>query len=334
MEGDLLRLDSVLSLMEEEGLGVLIPQSEWKKGVGVIRLTLIGLLLYIGEFLGAWLDGDDNGRFISWFETVRIRTNSNVLVPLKRALRLHSELGDEEHFVDPGSKTPYGAWLRVSGPLRHLGFSLVSVRPTYIWCGSSGLGFSRMERLGAQIFGEFRRDSSQPEMVVGEPPVGEPSIQERLAEEQERLAVKRGKEKERIWVVGPPFDWPNPPLRIQWAFPFVQLRLFVKLLQAHLLLLNPGSLRLVVNWSFRGLSQVAAMASLMWGSKSPSSGVELPAFEGLVSGFLGCVPVADEVVAVVGAVADARASRVVCLCLSVVVQVGVPRSALLLILLL
>ncbi|KAK4424535.1 hypothetical protein Salat_1646900 [Sesamum alatum] len=45
MDGDLLRLDSMLSLTVEEGEGVSIPQSEWEKGSGGFRLMLVGRLL-------------------------------------------------------------------------------------------------------------------------------------------------------------------------------------------------------------------------------------------------------------------------------------------------
>ncbi|KAK4425444.1 hypothetical protein Salat_1738400 [Sesamum alatum] len=45
MEGDLLRLDSALSLAEEEGSGVIIPQAEWEKGASGFQLTLVGRVL-------------------------------------------------------------------------------------------------------------------------------------------------------------------------------------------------------------------------------------------------------------------------------------------------
>ncbi|KAK4424562.1 hypothetical protein Salat_1649700 [Sesamum alatum] len=45
MEGDILKLDSVLSLSEEEASGPVIPLSEWNKGSDGYGLTLIGCLL-------------------------------------------------------------------------------------------------------------------------------------------------------------------------------------------------------------------------------------------------------------------------------------------------
>ncbi|KAK4438736.1 hypothetical protein Salat_0208200 [Sesamum alatum] len=194
MDGDILRLDSVLSLIVEEGEGVCIPQSDWTIGLGGFRLTLVGRLLsprsvnfevlkdsltcmfhtvrgvvvrkvsesrfclifnhfedlrrvldlrpwifyrnlvvlqplsssadpievnldwspffvhvhdlplaqrtvavmrYIGARLGAWLDAEDVAKDISWYDTVRIWININITAPLKCALRLCSEFGDE-----------------------------------------------------------------------------------------------------------------------------------------------------------------------------------------------------------------------------------------------
>ncbi|KAK4413541.1 hypothetical protein Salat_2766700 [Sesamum alatum] len=289
MESDLLKLDTVLSLTEEEAPGLVIPQSDWEKGAGGFRLTLVGRLLthrsvlfdslkdslvrqfqtargvlvrkvsdsrfclvfnhfedlrrvldlrpwifdrnlvvlqplaltgdplttnldwcpffvhvhdlpypqrtvavvrYIGDCLGAWMDATDISRDISWFENVRVRLNINVTVPLKCALRLRSEHGDEvvvrfsyerlpnfcymcskighieqfcelrfqEHFVDPGSCNPYGAWLRAAGPMRRLGQPSVAVRPTYVWRSPSVAGCAGVNRRGVHIFGDFRRE--------------------------------------------------------------------------------------------------------------------------------------------------------------------------------
>ncbi|KAK4423519.1 hypothetical protein Salat_1934700 [Sesamum alatum] len=303
MADDLLRLDSVLSLTAEEGEGVVIPQSEWEKGSGGFRLTLLGRLLsyrsvnfdalkdslinifqaspgvvvrkvsesrfcpifyhfedlrrmfelrpwifyrnlviiqssptadplsvdlnwcpffvhihylpygqcivvvvrYIGECLGAWLDGEDISRHISWYESVRIRININIAVPLKRALHLRSECGDElcdlrfqDQFVDPGTKTPYGAWLRAYGPMRRIGSVSSSVQPTYIWRDASSSGTAGIHRRGVHIFGDFRQDSIEPsrlELVVEGDPVGFPSLRERFAAVQEQLDWLFGKEK-------------------------------------------------------------------------------------------------------------------------------------------
>ncbi|KAK4415646.1 hypothetical protein Salat_2672000 [Sesamum alatum] len=345
MENDLLRLDSVLSLMVEEGSGVVILRSEWDKGSGGFRLTLVGRLLshrsvhfdalkvsltnilhpakgvvvrkvsesrfclifnhfedlrrvldlrpwifdrslvviqplssmvdpltvdldwcpffvhvhdipysqrtvavvrYIGNCLGAWLEEVDIARFISWFETVRIRININVTKPLKRALRLRLEQGDEvvvrffyerlpnfcylcgklghigqycdlrfqEHFVDPGSQTPYGAWLRASGPDPRIGSGSVPARPTYIWHGSSSSGLLGSGLQGAHIFGDFLRGSVRWEAVIEKVPVGGSPHQEWLEEVKKRLAIQQGKEKinlsrrlmdERSDSTGPPF---------------------------------------------------------------------------------------------------------------------------------
>ncbi|KAK4438483.1 hypothetical protein Salat_0182600 [Sesamum alatum] len=45
MESDILKLDSALSLTEEEATSVVIPQSDWDKGVDGYRFTLVGRLL-------------------------------------------------------------------------------------------------------------------------------------------------------------------------------------------------------------------------------------------------------------------------------------------------
>ncbi|KAK4439151.1 hypothetical protein Salat_0250000 [Sesamum alatum] len=200
MEGDIMRLDSVLSLIVEECVGVVIPQSEWEKGSGGFRLTFVGRLPfdsdlcrgldllpwtfdwnlvviqslsptanplsvdldwcpffinvhdlsfaqrtfvvvhYIGKCLGAWLDVEDVGRYILWYDT--------------------------DHFVDPGTKTPYGC--------------------------------SGVRWLGAHIFGDFRWDSIDspwPEVVARGGLVGLASLQERLAKSPEQLPVKCGQKE-------------------------------------------------------------------------------------------------------------------------------------------
>ncbi|KAK4428494.1 hypothetical protein Salat_1149000 [Sesamum alatum] len=100
--------------------------------------------------LGSWLHASDISRDIAFHEMVRIGINLNVTLPLKRALRLCSETGEEtvvrfsyerlsnfsylcgklgqisrfcdlrfgDQFSDPGSHMPYGAWLHASGPSR------------------------------------------------------------------------------------------------------------------------------------------------------------------------------------------------------------------------
>ncbi|KAK4426699.1 hypothetical protein Salat_1438600 [Sesamum alatum] len=232
MESDLLKLDTVLSLTEDEAPGLVISQSDWEKGAGGFRLTLVGRLLthrsvlfdslkdslvrlfqtargvsirkvsdsrfclvfnhfedlrrvldlrpwifdrnlvvlqslaptadplttnldwssffvhvhdlpyaqrtvavlrYIGDCLGAWMDEADINRDISWFENVRVRLNINVTVPLKRALRLRSEHGDEV-------------------------VSSEAVRPTYVWRSPVGGDNPGSNRRGAHIFGDFRRE--------------------------------------------------------------------------------------------------------------------------------------------------------------------------------
>ncbi|KAK4426643.1 hypothetical protein Salat_1433000 [Sesamum alatum] len=180
-----------------------------------IRKRKVAVVRYIGDCLGAWLDVEDIARDISWYDTIRVRINLNITVPLKHALRLRSEHGDEvvvrfsyerlpnfcylcsklghigqlcdlrfsENFEDPGSKTPYGAWLRASGPIRRFGVLSNSVRPTYIWRGASTSELSETRRRGAQIFGDFRRDnlgSVEPVAAAGGGSTGIPAFQERL----------------------------------------------------------------------------------------------------------------------------------------------------------
>ncbi|KAK4424536.1 hypothetical protein Salat_1647000 [Sesamum alatum] len=179
---------------------------------------------------GAWLDIEDIGRDISWYDTIRIRINLNITVPLKRALRLHMELGDElvvrfsykrlrkfcylcgklghigqlcdlrfqEHFEDPSTKTPYGAWLRASSPIRRFGVNTNSVRPTYIWRGASNSGLLGTRRRGAHIFGDFRRvsvGSLWPEAAVGGSSVGCAAFQERVDKFAGRLVEIDGQEQ-------------------------------------------------------------------------------------------------------------------------------------------
>ncbi|KAK4417056.1 hypothetical protein Salat_2531100 [Sesamum alatum] len=97
--------------------------------------------------------------------------------------------------MDPGATTPYGAWMRPSGPIRRLGSTSVVVRPTYIWRGSSGSEGLGLARRGANIFGDFRRTVSWPEAAVGVVPAAEPSWPERLLEEPNRFVEQHGKEK-------------------------------------------------------------------------------------------------------------------------------------------
>ncbi|KAK4434504.1 hypothetical protein Salat_0613200 [Sesamum alatum] len=53
------------------------------------------VIKYIGAYSGSWLNVADILRDIAFHETVRTRININVTLPLKRALRLCSEDGDE-----------------------------------------------------------------------------------------------------------------------------------------------------------------------------------------------------------------------------------------------
>ncbi|KAK4424823.1 Vinorine synthase [Sesamum alatum] len=100
----------------------------------------------IGTNLGEWEDVTCIEDFISWPDSLRIRINLNVMIPLKRALRLRlngggssivrftyerlpnfcyfcgklghiqrfCELTFADDFVDPGAYSPYGPWLRES----------------------------------------------------------------------------------------------------------------------------------------------------------------------------------------------------------------------------
>ncbi|KAK4422850.1 hypothetical protein Salat_1867600 [Sesamum alatum] len=115
-------------------------------------------------------------RDITWFETIRIRVNINVMLPLKQALRLQLKNGEEcvirfsyerlpnfcylcgklghisrlcdlrfqDGFVDPGDSAPYGAWLRTSGPYKNISSP---VRPTYVWNASSATRVSSARSL-------------------------------------------------------------------------------------------------------------------------------------------------------------------------------------------
>ncbi|KAK4430998.1 hypothetical protein Salat_0861800 [Sesamum alatum] len=112
--------------MVEEGSGVIIPQSEWDKGAGCFRLTLVGRLL--------------SHRSVH-FDALK-DSLTTILQPAKGVVVR------KEHFVDPSSQTPYGAWLRASGPVRRIGSGSIPARPTYIWRGSSSLGLSGSGAVG------------------------------------------------------------------------------------------------------------------------------------------------------------------------------------------
>ncbi|KAK4425511.1 hypothetical protein Salat_1745100 [Sesamum alatum] len=156
MENDLLRLDSILSLTVEEGSGVVIPQSEWDKGSGGFRLTLVGRLL--------------SHRSVH-FDALKVSL-TNILQPAK------------------------GVVVRkVSESHRRIGSGSVPARPTYIWRGSFSLGLSGSGLRGVHIFGDFRRGSKRREAVIEKFLVDGSPPQERLEEVKKRLAIQHGKEK-------------------------------------------------------------------------------------------------------------------------------------------
>ncbi|KAL0361135.1 UNVERIFIED_CONTAM: hypothetical protein Sradi_3798000 [Sesamum radiatum] len=113
------------------------------------KMTL-GVAGYIGNRLGRFkqMDMDDSG--CSWGATLRMRVSLDVNIPLQRAMKVRTTSGDEhlvtfsyerltnfcyfcgrlghiskycklpfaEGFSDPGTDTPYGAWLRAPLPTR------------------------------------------------------------------------------------------------------------------------------------------------------------------------------------------------------------------------
>ncbi|KAK4433409.1 hypothetical protein Salat_1103200 [Sesamum alatum] len=99
----------------------------------------VDVLRYISDCLGAWLDVDDNCWHISWFETVRVWTNIDVTVPLKRAHLLRT-------------------WLRAVGPVRRMGSMSDTVRPTYVWRSPVVAGSVGSNRRAAHVFGDFQRE--------------------------------------------------------------------------------------------------------------------------------------------------------------------------------
>ncbi|KAK4434561.1 hypothetical protein Salat_0618900 [Sesamum alatum] len=186
------------------------------------NLLSVDVLRFIGAHLGAWFDEDNIESHITWLESVRIRVNINVSIPLKRALTLHSEHGAtvmvrfsyeclpnfcylcgklgyigqfcdlrfNEGFVDHRPATPYGAWLRASGLLRRLGPVTDVIRPTYVRPSPSVATESRSVHRGAHIFGGFRRvkgGASRSDKVMGDNTVGLPAEREQLAHDQEQL---------------------------------------------------------------------------------------------------------------------------------------------------
>ncbi|KAK4435264.1 hypothetical protein Salat_0689700 [Sesamum alatum] len=172
------------------------------------RLRSIEIIRYIGGSLGSWLDENHIERDVFWFETVRIRVNINISFPLKRALQLRLENGElvvirfsyerlpnfcylcgkvghisrfcelhfQSHFVDPGSNTPYGAWLWALGPMRRLGPVQDDVRPTYIRNYSTPSNSPMVCRWGVHIFGDFSRREVSPAASASEPESFRPGL--------------------------------------------------------------------------------------------------------------------------------------------------------------
>ncbi|KAK4413788.1 hypothetical protein Salat_2791600 [Sesamum alatum] len=120
--------------------------------------------------------------------------------PLKRALQLRSESGDMvvAHFVDPGSNTPYGAWLRALGPMRRLGPVHDDVRPTYVRPSPLSSSCPETSRRGIHIFGTFDRQAVSPAASLAVPELarqGATETPERFLPQQQQFPVSLGKDK-------------------------------------------------------------------------------------------------------------------------------------------
>ncbi|KAK4434325.1 hypothetical protein Salat_0595300 [Sesamum alatum] len=104
--------------------------------------------IWIGNKIGRFVDVDLDANGYVWGASIRIRVAIDITKPLRRALKIRTVLGDEQlvtftyerlpnfcylcgrlghisrscelqlmdDFIDPGSNTPYGTWLRAPPP--------------------------------------------------------------------------------------------------------------------------------------------------------------------------------------------------------------------------
>ncbi|KAK4425434.1 hypothetical protein Salat_1737400 [Sesamum alatum] len=123
----------------------------------------LDVVKHIGDCVGSWLSENDILRYISFFETVRIRINIHVKKPLKRALRICSESGEKSMIRFSYERLPNFCYLCALGA--HVGrYS------AYVCLESSSLSHSSDNSWrGANIFGGFspvgggaRRSSPEP----------------------------------------------------------------------------------------------------------------------------------------------------------------------------
>ncbi|KAK4438075.1 hypothetical protein Salat_0141600 [Sesamum alatum] len=190
MESDILNLDSALFLTEEEYTDVVIPQSDWDKGVEGYSLTLVGRLMSHRAVHFEALKGmlvqliqAVGGVTVRKISETRFYLDDPLLVSLdwspffvhihdlrfgQRSVDVIRYIG----FVDPGVNCPFGSWLRATGPMRRLGGISDSICPTYVWNSPRPVGNSGDQRRGAQIFGTFRlAQGGSPSSSSSVPPV-------------------------------------------------------------------------------------------------------------------------------------------------------------------
>ncbi|KAK4424716.1 hypothetical protein Salat_1665200 [Sesamum alatum] len=198
---DCLRLDSVLSLTEEEAAGAVRGVSIRKVSDSRSCLTfnhpedlrrileLRPWIFYKNLIVLQPIPPKENPLLIRWleilrgFDTIRIRINLNVTRPQKWALKLYSEEGAELIVKN----TPYGAWLRAIGLNKWLTSTSDLIRPTYVWRSSrpgSGAAGSRRGPGNFGDFGHMHGDACVP------PPAAVPVLSISV-EDQERLIRPR-----------------------------------------------------------------------------------------------------------------------------------------------
>ncbi|KAK4414997.1 hypothetical protein Salat_2606800 [Sesamum alatum] len=170
-----------LRLTEDEGQRLVLPGGLWHAESDTYRLCLVGRLL--SRLVGFWdMDMDDTG--CTWGATLRLLVAINVNRPLPHALPIVSTLGDEllvhvtyerlpnfcylsgklghiakyyevqfeEGFVDPGSDSPYGSWLRAPLPVRGRG---LTHRRESGFVSKQGPVPDPGQPCGAAVFGSF-----------------------------------------------------------------------------------------------------------------------------------------------------------------------------------
>ncbi|KAL0367379.1 UNVERIFIED_CONTAM: hypothetical protein Sradi_3628000 [Sesamum radiatum] len=145
----------------------------------------LGVATSIGNKIGRFKDMEMDSAGMAWGATLRIRAAINMIMLLLRALKIKTTMGEEhlvtfmyerlpnfcylcerlghinkhclkrfkEGFLDPGTNTPYGPWLRAPNPNRYQSKSGIHISTSK----QSNSGPSKGSRCkGPTIFGVFR----------------------------------------------------------------------------------------------------------------------------------------------------------------------------------